>query len=86
MDRERLGIENHRLSIEILLETIDLEWRARSGEAGDRNPLETLGKSLRFLRDFDPRPLPTPAGWPWPALREAGDRPSSRNPDSVEIL
>ena len=42
--------------------------------------------SKGFPKDFDPRPLPTPAGWPWPALREAGDRPSSRNPDSVEIL
>ena len=42
MDPEGPGIENHRLSIEILLKTIDLGRRAGSGEAGDRNPLEIL--------------------------------------------
>ena len=42
MDQEGPGIENRRFSIEILSKTIDLEWRAGSGEAGDRDPVEML--------------------------------------------
>ena len=42
IDSDRPGIENHRFSIEILLKTINLERRARSGEVGDRYPIKIL--------------------------------------------